>query len=376
MASKLGYKHLGLWDWPFNVVPVPSSLSFMADRHVLASDIQTLLRNLSRRSGSSMHLMWAWYGSVKSHTLQHIQYLCSNVYPGIVPVYLEFPRGARGFVDLYREFIVHLPKQVIDDAYLELATNPEKAEVESQLQVEVPDLLNALKLHYMGTAEQQETVRRWLLTDVRDVRTMRSLGLTRPLTTTEDCVKCMSWLLKIISLGTPSGERRVFWMIDEFQRVEDCRRPARDEINGALNSVFNRAPSSLSIVISFSGRPSSHLPEWLSKDLADRIGIQKVLVLPPLTGSDAVIFVHDLLSHYRLDGDQRGFVFPFSDASITAIIEQVNSKTELRPRAVIHFFNAVLEEADLLIEEGRLDHISPEFAINVLKDRTYLESED
>ena len=61
------YPHLGLVDWPFRVVPDESFYSFMADREQLVSDIRTLLRNLSRRSASSMHLMWAWFGAGKAH---------------------------------------------------------------------------------------------------------------------------------------------------------------------------------------------------------------------------------------------------------------------------------------------------------------------
>ena len=65
MIMKVRYPHLHLVDWPFRIVPDESFYSFMADRTQLVSDIKTLLRNLSRRPSSSMHLMWAWFELVR-----------------------------------------------------------------------------------------------------------------------------------------------------------------------------------------------------------------------------------------------------------------------------------------------------------------------
>lgn len=83
---RMKYPHLGLLEWPFRVVPDESFYSFMADREQLVSDIRTLLRNLSRRSASSMHLMWAWSGAGKTHTLRHMEYLCRNEFTNFVPI--------------------------------------------------------------------------------------------------------------------------------------------------------------------------------------------------------------------------------------------------------------------------------------------------
>ena len=305
-----------------------------------------------------------------------MQHLCQNTHREVVPIYLEFPRGTRNFADLYREFVIRLPSQVLDESFLELATSPEKPAIESQLETEVPDLMRALQLHYMGTSEQQEIVKRWLTTDIRDLRTLKTVGLRRGLATTEECVKCLSGLLRVISFGSDGTQRRVLWMIDEFQRVEDCRRPAKEEINAALNSTFNRSPTSLTMLLSFSGKPNRGLPDWLSQDLADRIGIEKVLLLPPLTSDDAFLFAQDILNHYRADGFDGDPTFPFSKKAIRSIIDQADTMTDLRPRALIHCFNAVLEEADALIEGGTLDHITAEFALEVLKDRKYLGTQD
>jgi len=107
MNMKVRYPHLHLVDWPFRTVPDESFYSFMADRTQLVSDIKTLLRNLSRRPSSSMHLMWAWFGAGKTHTLRHLEYLCKTQFTNIVPIYIEFPKSTKNFLDIYRAFYKH-----------------------------------------------------------------------------------------------------------------------------------------------------------------------------------------------------------------------------------------------------------------------------
>jgi hypothetical protein len=370
---------LGLRDWPFRVVPDENAYATMADRAQFRADIQTLLRNLSRRSASSIHLMWAWYGSGKTHSLRHIQYLCGSMYRNITPIYHEFPRGAGGFLHLYQEFISRLPIEVINNAYLEVFTSPHRGAIQRQLSLEMPDLANGLKLLYMGTSDQQNIVFRWLRAECRETRLLRTVGIARPVSSAEDCLRIVAWLVKLINLGASLGdsEVRVLWMIDEFQRISDCRRPAREEINGALNAVFNRCPNSLSIILSFSGRPNPRLPDWVSDDLADRIGTEKVLLLPPLIYDDAITFIRDLLHYYREPG-MAGLDpwFPFTAETVSQVVNIVGEKTELKPRALMHFFNAVLAEADPLIEGGSLNLITPDFASRVLEHRIYLEQEE
>ena len=75
-------------------------------------------------------------------------------------------------------------------------------------------------------------------------------------------------------------------LTDEFQQVGESKSVARD-VNNSLHAIFNRCPNSLSLFISFSGRPERSYPSWLSRELADRIGVQKVVVLPPLTRAEA-----------------------------------------------------------------------------------------
>jgi len=381
-ATIVRYPHLALIEWPFHVVPNEVLYPMMADRTELRKDIKTLLRNLSRKSASSMHLMWAWFGTGKTHALHHITHLCQSEEHDIIPIYLEFPRATRRFLDLYRFLISGINPRIINDAYLEVFTSPLKNNIQMELQSDFPDLSNALLLLYQGKGSERDIVLGWLRTEVRDLRTLRTVGVSRPIATAEDAIRTMAWLIRLISLGSSYSNgsyRRILWMLDEFQRIKDCRLPVRDEICSCLSSVFNRCPDGLSIMISFTGRPEQKkMPDWLSRDLIDRIGIEKVLLLPPLTADDALVFVRDLLQYFRNPqfGNTNEF-FPFNEETTRTIVDIIHEKkAELKPRTIMQFFNAVLEEADILIENGNLNLITPNFARDILKGRVFLDQEE
>lgn len=251
-----------------------------------------------------------------------------------------------------------------------------------ELQSDCPDLSNALLLLYQGKSSEQDIILRWLRTEIRDLRTLKTVGIARPISTAEDAIRIIAWLIRLISLGSSYSNgsyRRILWMIDEFQRIKDCRPPVRDVICSCLSSIFNRCPDGLSIIISFTGRPEQKkMPDWLSKDLRDRIGIEKVLLLPPLTTDDAFIFVQDLLQYFRSSQlNDTNQLFPFNEETVRSIINIIQEKkVELKPRTIMQFFNAVLEEADIMIENGNLDVITPIFARDVLKDRVFLDQEE
>lgn len=380
------YPHLHLIDWPFRVVPDESLYSFMADRTQLVSDVKTLLRNLSRRPSSCMHLIWAWFGAGKTHTLRHIEYLCKTEFTNIVPIYIEFPKSTKNFLDVYRAFISCVDIDTVNNAYLEVFTSPEKDKIQNELHLSFPDLSNALKLLYQGTLDQREIVIRWLRIEHREKQILRKIGVVKPIQSSEDAIKVISWLIRIINLGGAlSGEiRRVLWMIDEYQRIEKLRRPAIDEISGCLHSIFNKNPNGLSIIISFSGYPEEkRLPVWLSPEIKDRIGSAKPLLLPPLSSEESFKFVEGILTHFRASSSTLpNTYYPFSKKAIHKVIEIIKDRAakskredEPKPRTIMQFFNTVLEEADLLIENSEMEIISEDFVSKVLKEICLPEEE-
>jgi hypothetical protein len=114
--------HLGLVAWPFSVVPRKQHCDFIAGRKQLLNDISALLRGLSRRDTSSIHLMWSWLGAGKTHSLYYLmnesRKLSENAHVALYPIYSEFPKRARGFFDLYQSAIVNLDRKLLIDSIL------------------------------------------------------------------------------------------------------------------------------------------------------------------------------------------------------------------------------------------------------------------
>jgi len=123
------------------------------------------------------------------------------------------------------------------------------------------------------------------------------------------------------------------------------------------------------MILSFSGHPSAKLPDWFSPELKDRMGRTRVLILPPMQPSDALCFVRDVLAHARpSDLENVEPYFPFSEQSCCAIIENVQAEDELKPRAIMQAFNAVLQDAEFEIESGNMPVVTVDFARSVLAE--------
>jgi hypothetical protein len=383
MDSKIKYPHLHLTDWPFRIVPDEVSCSFMADRTQLSNEVRTLLRGLSRQPASSMHLMWAWFGAGKTHTLKHIEYLCKKEFTEVIPIYMEFPKGIKSFLDLYKSFVTVLDKETIEMAYYETFTNPKKEEIPKRLKHDFPDLSSALTFLYQGKSQEQDIALRWLRAECKEKQSLKNIGISKPIQTAEDSTKVIEWLIRLINFGGSSSGtiQRVLWMIDEYQRIKDLRRPVIDEINSCLHSIFNRCPNGLSIIISFSGYPEKRLPEWLSPEIRDRID-KRYLLLPPLSRDEILTFVKDLLKHFRNPGSNVEEYFPFDQEAVHVILKKIEDEAkkkkrqdEPKPRTIMQSFNMVLQEAEPLIEKGEIKIISAEFANKVLEGISLIEEE-
>lgn len=367
-----GYPHLNLTDWPFRVIPDDNFCVFMADRSKVKEDLDTLLRNLSRRNSSSIHLLWAWFGAGKTHTLLHMKYLCKNKFDNLFPVYMEFPKTVKSFIDVYRGFIYAFDPSILCDAYLEVATSPKKDKIKSELQVLSQDLSKAIQFLCKDSDEDKEVILKWLRGEKLELKLLRDYGISRRIETDDDAIRVITWIIKLINFGSGVSDSvaRLIWVIDEFQRIEQCRQNLRDEINSCLHSTFNKNPNSFSLIISFSGIPQKRLPSWFSKELEDRIGIEKVITLPPLMSSEAVTFVKDVLTHFRYAEDKPITpFFPFTKETVEQIIDFIQKKKfELKPRILMQFFSAILQTAEPLFEEKKIAYITFASAEKILKD--------
>jgi hypothetical protein len=376
------FNHLGLMRWPFTTVPDPQYSTFIADRTQLQTDISALLTSLSRRDVSSIHLFWAWFGAGKTHTLYYLANRAAQITEqplsnALYTVYTEFPKSARGFVDLYRSFAAGLDMDMLIDAYLEVRTCPHSDRFQRELMLSSPDLFNALQVLAMGEQQDQITALRWLRGEALPVAQLRTIGISQKIITAENSVRTLTTLVNMFGDAARAQGRPgslILWMLDEFQRITRTGTRVLDEINTGLHSTFNACPNGLSLFLSFSGKPQRNLPAWFSRELRDRIGRTRVMILPPMLLNEALTFVRDVLAQFRPSGfSHPSPYFPFSEDACKAIIEEVDKQSEIKPRAIMQAFSAVLEEADPKMEAKEFDIISPEFAKRALAERIVFE---
>lgn len=372
----MSYEHLRLTRWPFPVVPERGFCDFIADRKQFRQDVEGLLRTLSRQDASSIHLLWSWFGAGKTHTLFYFANRAAQMSKQgsrqLYTVYSEFPKSARSFVDLYRSFAIGLDIDDLVNAYLEISTSPEAERLRREMLSASPDLVNAVHVLVTGTDTDQVTAMRWLRGASLPISEFRRIGVSQKIGSSEEASRIFSAVVHLLAVAARSQDQglcRVVWLLDEFQRIEKLPARVRDEIGVGLHSTFNACPTGLSIVLSFSGRPQERLPDWFSSELRDRIGRTKVLVLPPMVTDQALEFLRDVLSHLRtLEGWDAPPYFPFTEETCRFVITEIQRAEELKPRAIMHAFNAVLQEGESLLESGEVSEIGPDFAKRVLAE--------
>jgi hypothetical protein len=372
----VAYEHLGLTRWPFPVVPDREFCTFIADRAQLRTDLTKLLRTLTRQDASSIHLLWSWFGAGKTHTLfymaNHSATTAQQLGGRLHAVYSEFPKSPRSFLDVYRAFATGLDLDELIDAYLEVSTSPESGRIHREMLLASPDLTTALQILAQGTSMDQVVAMRWFRAESLPAGEFRKVGISQKLATSEEASRVLAALVKLLGLAARSRNRptcRVLWLLDEYQRIATLRPAVRDEISTGLHSTFNACPSGLSIVLSFSGKPEEEFPPWFSPELRDRIGRTRVILLPPLRSDEALDFVRDVLKQFRtLEAHDAPSFFPFTEEACRCIIEEVGATAELKPRAIMQAFDAVLRETEPELQAGELEEITPAIAKRILRD--------
>jgi hypothetical protein len=375
------FDHLCLTRWPFTVVPERELCTFLADRSQLQTEIGELLDGLSRRDTSSIHLFWAWLGAGKTHTLFYLANRTATFTrgkSGIIfhTVYTEFPERVRGFLDIYRSFVAALDQEILVESFLQVMTSPSSDHLRKMITQASTDLSTALRVLSVGQSQDQLTALQWLRAESISVSHYRTVGILKKIDTPEEAVRITTALVHLLDAAEKAkgnGGCRLLWLIDEFQRIRGAGSRLITEINDGLQSTFNACPRGLSFVLSFSGKPQEQLPPWLTPGLVDRIGGTKVMVLPPMLPSEALLFIKDVLAHARPSGSsQKSPFFPFSESACKAIISAIEKHGDIKPRAIMEACSAVLEAADLQIERDEIKTIGPDLVEQVLAERVVL----
>src|SRR3989442_1768694 len=350
------YPHLGLKEWPFRIVPEPEFCDFIADRHTLRKDVEDLLCSLENRPTSDIQLIWSWYGAGKTHTVYYLANQCGEKHRRLLPLYTELPREAKGFVDLYRVAISQIPVEKVIDAFLEFTTRPPgRATFSRTLD---PDLSAALTQAAVGDRRIQVLLGQWLLGNPLAQPSLRELGVGARPNTTEKCAIIFADLIWLLAPRNPAaGEvvlQRVIWIIDEVQRVEQLPPAARRSVLSGIVGVFNRCPTGLTMLMSYTGTPKEgSLPDWITDDLKDRIGLDRPMLLPPLRTDEAMLLIRELFARFRLpEAAHLGAFHPFEESAIEALVKALAQQNDLKPRSIMEALDASLRHLEPTIRSS------------------------
>jgi hypothetical protein len=364
------FAHLYLADWPFQVVPDHRFSRIWADRSDLREIVKRLLRKMARTPQASIHLMWAWYGAGKSHTLRHMTHLCEEKYPQLHPVYTVFPKSVSSFLSLYQTLMRNLEMTLLVERYAHAARHSDSEHLRRILNMP-SDMLTVLKYLCIGDDKSKDIAQRWLRGERPHMSTLRSMGINSRIEKIDDAIRSLRCITALISLN--HEDDRIIWMIDEFQRIGDLKNSVRAEINTSLHSVFNECPTNFSLILSFSVRNRTTIDAMLSPALLDRTQMQQVITIPPLTMDQASVFVTDLLKTFRsADHSPPSIHFPFEESALNAILEylEADPNIELKPRSIMQACDLIMGEADWDIQEKKLDIISRDYALAILTQRS------
>lgn len=279
-----------------------------------------------------------------------------------LPVYTEYPEAQASFLEIYQLLAQRVPWKEVAESCFQLFADPDPA-IEaalSDIRSIHPDIYRAFFLLAEGEdIAKARLALRWLRGETLPRTDLRVAGLTQSLSTPADCAAAVSVLAKLLGLKSKQAKAeqpfRLVWIVDECQRLGTAASRLNQEVNAALQSTFNATPDYLSLVLSFSGVPEQKMPKWLRPELADRIGMRNLILLPPLDRKGAKQFLRELLAHFQTTALSDSPFFPFTDSAVDymiarvihgklALIEGFTESDGVRPRALMKIAHAVLEE--------------------------------
>ena len=337
---------------PFTVVASPTVGQCWAGRRDVRDRLQRVARSFSRRTDSSLDIMWANLGCGKTHTLYHLRHLLEMTQgDNTICLYVEMPEQIRHFLDLYKRVVVSLPLRRVAEAICGCAPQT------------LPDSLRrAGNVILNGGGSEQTVVSSWLwghrphLTDLK-----KCSGISERIETDVVATDVLCGIIKALA----TRRVRLVLMIDECQRMGVLKASSRDRVLSCIRSVFSHSPEYLSIVLSIMSRVEQTAMDLIPAELRTLIGKRPTISLPDMDVNDAVEFITERLAFFRPAGYTGGATWPFGDATVRAVCEYLHDVAEvvLTPREVLQAFAWVYDETSA--DSGE---ISSRDAIDLMKE--------
>lgn len=349
-AQNSEFAQLNLRRWPFDIVPSAEGVEYWIGRPDVGKRLRRLVDGAARVPTSRIVLVWAAFGSGKSHALRYAEYLADER-RDLIAAYVVVPQGIRSFLDIFKAVIDSLlAKQVLEAVGQDLLRT-QGLKVNS-------DAERAIVRISVGSPEEKRLATSWLRGDRLLSRDLRVLGLTRRVDTVSDAVQVLNDLVGAVY----RHHAPIILLFDEVQELEELGRKLSETIGG-LHKLFDLNPRGLTLVFSFTTGSRTTLRSILGEALFDRTA--DVIALPPLDVQEAVDFINAVITTWSIDETRTPT--PFTTEAIRAVVERLDRNgTILTPRVLMKAFDRILREGKYDIASGEITIISDEYALQVL----------
>jgi hypothetical protein len=358
------FPHLYLYDWPFREAASEESANVWADRASLKQQVENLSWRFTHINTTSLHLLWADLGAGKTHTLLYLKRLCSKSRNSDTQcIYVETPKTIKSFINIYEAIFRNIPSEKIAEAYKKCINEYSKDFI-SKLFGSMPETSSALYCLVTGTSDMRNLATLWLSGGASLTRReLANVGVGKVIKTTDEAVSVLSGLINLLLAAKMYAS--VIIMMDDFQHAGETRRNVASDISIGLRKWYNACPRSLNIILSFASHMADNIKYFIDSELL-RVAYSPRLMLPELSHDEAVQFVEDLMSAYRMPGAPET-TFPFSREAVRSIIVRIPKTGKLLPGTIMKTFDSIMFEANFEIAKGVKQEITPQHAISLFE---------
>ena len=247
--------------------------------------IERIIKRLTRRSESTLDIIWANLGAGKSHTLLYLAHRILSENAKNICVVIEVPEHIRNFLDLYQRIARQLPTEIIAETLL----NSENKCLREDLRCAARALLH-------GGTEEKVVASQWLSAEKVDGRELRRLtGIGSKI----DSDTAASDILSSVLIALGLGGIRFCLMLDEFQRIEKLQPRLKSRITSSLRSLLSKNPRNLSLFFAISSKLEKTALAVVPAELQTIMGVERPLDLPEMDETEALEFVRDRFKSFR-----------------------------------------------------------------------------
>lgn len=317
---------------PFLLTATPETGATWAGRPALKTKIDRLARSLVVRTDSTLDVVWANFGSGKSHALYYIAHSLQQQAPTSVPVFVEVPEQMKNFLDLYRRLMPKLPWKRLAGLLNADTSLPQHSQ-----------LKRAARVIEHGNDHERALAYEWLFAGSVNLRDLKSLVGVQ--TRIESDVHATDILVELLA-SLSKQKVRVLLLFDEFQRIGALPDRNRGPVLSNLRSLFSQNPTYLSVVLAFATRLEKTAMDLVSAELRTLIGPRPIVSFPEMDVDEAMGFVRGRLKSFRPPSYSGDAFAPLQEEIVREAVEFIATATnaKLIPRTILQALSVIYDE--------------------------------